>query len=70
MTSHAPPAMGLDTPSGLRHRRLDVPPGLWAAAAVAAALGASYAQPIRRLVELWYAEPSYSTASSCCRSRP
>jgi exosortase len=53
--------MALDpSSSGLPRRSLAVPPGAWAAAAVAAALVASYLVPLQRLVETWWHEPSYS----------
>jgi exosortase len=45
---------------GLPRRGLGVPPGVWAAAAVAAALVASYLVPLDRLVQTWWHEPSYS----------
>jgi exosortase len=53
--------MGLDSsPSSLTRRLRDVPPGAWAAAVVALALAVSYAHPIRRLLDVWWSEPSYS----------
>ena len=48
------------SPPSLRRPALRVPPGAWAAAAVAAALVASYLPPLERLVQTWWHEPSYS----------
>jgi len=48
------------SPTVLPRRGLAIPPGAWAAAAVAAALIASYFPPIRSLVQTWMSEPNYS----------
>jgi exosortase len=53
--------MNLDpSSSSLFRRGRDIPPGAWAAAAVGAAVAASYAVPLQRLFEIWWHEPSYS----------
>ena len=53
--------MALDpSPSTLPRPGLRVPPGVWAAAAVAAALVASYLPSIDHLVQTWWHEPNYS----------
>lgn len=53
--------MSLDPSStSLPRRGLDVPPGAWAAAAVGAAVVASYLPSLRQLFEIWWHEPSYS----------
>ena len=54
-------SLGLNShPSSLTQRLRDVPPGAWAAGVVAFALIVSYADPIRRLIDVWWSEPSYS----------
>jgi exosortase len=53
--------MAIDpSPASLPRRGLHVPPGAWAAAAVAAALVASYLPSLDRLVQTWWHEPNYS----------
>lgn len=53
--------MALDlSPPTLPRPALRVPPGAWAAAAVAAALVASYLPSLDRLVQTWWHEPNYS----------
>lgn len=52
---------GLDSsPSSLPRRFHEIPPGAWAAVAIAVALIVSYAESVRRLIDIWWVEPSYS----------
>ena len=46
--------------TSLPRHGLHVPPGAWAAAAVAAALAASYLPSLTRLFQTWWHEPNYS----------
>ena len=61
MTIDPTPSSSSPSPSpNLPHRGLHLPPGAWAAAAVTAALVASYLPSIDRLVKTWWHEPNYS----------
>src|SRR4051794_20606938 len=53
--------MALDlSPSSLVRRIREVPPGVWAAAVMTAALAASYAPSVRWLMYTWESDPAYS----------
>ncbi len=59
-TLESPPQRLDPSPLSPPHRTYVVPPGMWAAGAIAVVLVASYADSVRRLIDTWWVEPSYS----------